>query len=372
MRLRFLPLAIHLLWSCQQDRVVGVGDLPVPTGLSYQVEPSGTPGQPSGIVLRWDDTSDPLVDAWNVYGRDAGTGPWLLRGTTSSNSFHDRGAPQLEYRVSAVGGGVEGPASEAVTVDERLALDRPATLSSISLDGGVALVWSDDSYNSDPDGFWHYRVYGASYDLDRDLCGTDWSLEGTTVAPEFRVGALANGVPRCFAVSGIVIEGFESLWSPIRADTPRPEARNVALTARQVTDATAGFRFWRDQNANGQVERSELGKIGGGSLTDIDFAIERAPSGGLLLVPVRSGVTVVRYADQPIGDLTDIDLAPLGGYGRTPLELEPGFGYVVRIDPGDGFYRFGAIRVSHEGPNLVIFDWSYQTDPGNPELVIVR
>jgi hypothetical protein len=30
---------------------------------------------------------------------------------------------------------------------------------------------------------------------------------------------------------------------------------------------------------------------------------------------------------------------------------------------------YGAIRVTAVGPNYIIFDWSYQTDPGNPELV---
>ena len=51
--------------------------------------------------------------------------------------------------------------------------------------------------------FQNYRVYSTSYDLDATipLCGTDWRLEGTTVAPEFVAGALTNGISRCFTVT---------------------------------------------------------------------------------------------------------------------------------------------------------------------------
>jgi hypothetical protein len=38
----------------------------------------------------------------------------------------------------------------------------------------------------------------------------------------------------------------------------------------------------------------------------------------------------------------------------------------------DGFARYGAVRVSHVGTDFLILDWSYQTDPGNPELTVVK
>ncbi len=40
------------------------------------------------------------------------------------------------------------------------------------------------------------------------------------------------------------------------------------------------------------------------------------------------------------------------------------------MDGGDGLARFGGIRVTHVGEDFMIFDWSYQVDPGNPELSI--
>ncbi|MFN0179371.1 MAG: hypothetical protein ACKVZ0_11275 [Gemmatimonadales bacterium] len=363
-----------LLAGCDSNGIVDVvGDLDPPTGLTYRVEASGTPGAPSGVVLRWDGDSDPDLDGWNVYGRDASSGGWSFRASTTSNSYHDNGQPQLQYYVTSYGAGdLESDPSAAVTVDERLALDRPVSLASVSLNAAIALVWSDDSYRNDPNGFAHYRVYATSYDLDRDVCGTVWRLEGTTVAPEFRVGALVNGVARCFGVSAISIEGFESLWSPLTADTPRPDARNVALTARQVANQTAGFRFWRDANGNAKVEANELGRVGSGAAADNDFTIERDPNGRLFLTPIRTGTTVAIYGNRPIGDLTEINVAPGTGYARAPIEALPGWGYVFQMDGPDQFYRYGGLRVTHVGRDLIIFDWSFQTDPGNPELTIAR
>src|SRR5689334_5322493 len=54
--------------------------------------------------------------------------------------------------------------------------DVPASLSSTSLDGAIALTWTDNSYTADPGIFQNYRVYSTSYDLDQNLCGTSWQL----------------------------------------------------------------------------------------------------------------------------------------------------------------------------------------------------
>ena len=48
----------------------------------------------------------------------------------------------------------------------------------------------------------------------------------------------------------------------------------------------------------------------------------------------------------------------------------PGFGYVFEMDGGDGFKRYGALRVTHVGQDFLIVDWAFQTDPGNPELLV--
>jgi hypothetical protein len=255
--------------------------------------------------------------------------------------------------------------------------DVPATLSSTTLDHAVALTWSDNSYSADPANFQNYRVFSTTYDLDNDTCGS-WRLEGTTVAPEFIVGALANGAPRCFAVSAVSLSGAESARSPVRSDTPRPDARNVVVYPIQVQPDSSGFRFW-DDDGDGQVEDGELGRIRAGAATDIDFFVDRDGTGSLFFNPVRAGTGVELYADLPIEDVTSIDEAPCiagstpgecAAYTTSPIEAAPGFGYVFETDGGDGFVRYGAVRVTHVGQSFLILDWSFQMDRGNPELLV--
>lgn len=249
--------------------------------------------------------------------------------------------------------------------------DVPASLSSASLDGAIALNWADNSYVSAPANFQNYRVYSTSYDLDQNQCGSTWQLEGTTVAPEFVVGALANGVPHCYTVTAVSIDGFESDRSPVRSDTPRPDSRNTILYAFEFQDAGSGFRFWDDLNGDGGVQGAELGLIRAGSAASIDFFVDRDGIGDLYLTPVRAG-TGVEYYDEnnPVEDLTSIDFAADRTYRTSGILAIPGYGYVFEMNGGDGFKRYGAVRVSHVGRDFLILDWAYQTDPGNPELLV--
>lgn len=342
-----------------------------PANLRYALEPSGDPDRPAGILLLWDDVPDPTLTSYRIYSRGSTGGTYGLRGETSSNTFHDNGVPHLQYFVVSVDeNGDESDPSGVVTVDERLQLKRPASLTSISLNGAIHLDWSDNAFAADPQRFLWYRVYSTGYDLDLGLCGADWSLEGTTVAPEFLAGALANGVPRCYGVSAISREGYESLWSPLRQDTPRPDSRNVLVFAFDANAPLAGFRFWDDINQDGVAQPIELGLVQDGSRTDIDFWVYRDPADSTLwIVPEFTGTTLRLYANTPIGDLTDIDFAPAGGYSRNMIQAAPGFGYVFQIIEGSTL-RYGALRATHVGRDYLIFDWSMQTDPGNPELVI--
>ena len=248
--------------------------------------------------------------------------------------------------------------------------DTPATLGSTTLDGAVALTWSDNSYQSDQANFQNYRVYSASYDLDGDECGSTSELEGTTVAPEFIVGALTNGEPRCFSVSAVSVDGVESGRSPLRTDTPRADARNVALSAFQTQDDGSGFRFWDDIDGDGLADDNELGLVLEGGSATIDFFVDRDQSGDLFLTPVRAGTGVEFYSEAPVEDLTSIDFAEDRAYRTTAIQASPGFGYVFEMDGGDGFSRYGAVRVTHVGETFLILDWAYQADPGNPELIV--
>jgi hypothetical protein len=258
--------------------------------------------------------------------------------------------------------------------------DVPTDLSSTTLDRAIALTWNDNAFAADPGNFRNYRIYSTSYNLDADQCGTSWGVEGTTVAPEFLVGALTNGVSRCFAVTSVSVDGAESGRSLSRADTPRPDARNQLLYTIQALSDSSGFRFWED-NGDGVVQTVELGLPRPGTSTSIDFFVDRHSDGRIFLTPVRTGTGVEFYAADPVEDLTSIDFAPClpgatptqcGSYAATPIQASPGLGYVFEMDAGDGFLRYAALRMTHVGQTFVIFDWAFQTDPGNPELMVVK
>src|SRR2546427_133118 len=249
--------------ACQSNNLVSSSRLPAPQRLSYQLEPSGDPTQPVGILLAWDDVPASGVAGYRVYSRGSTADAYGLRGVTTSNTFHD------------------------------------------------------------------------------------------------------NGVPRCFGVSAVDTLGYESLWSPIWSDTPRPDARNVLVWAYDVQPLQSGFRFWDDLNGNGYGDAGELGLVQDGNRTDIDFRIERDVNDTLWIVPVFSGTSVLSYG--PTAALTDIDLAPTSGYSRQRAKMLPGYGYVFEIVEGQEV-RYGALRVTHAGTQYAIFDWSFQTDRGNLEL----
>lgn len=365
----WLPIAVlatAALPAC--DGVLGP-DVEAPTNLTYRIEPSGVPDEPAAVVLFWDEVSDPQLEVYRVYSRADLNASFDLRASTTSTTFHDAGQPDLEYYVTAVlVGGDESEPSNTVLVDERLRLESPEWLRSTSLDRAIHVWWSDNPFQNEPGGFRQYRVYSTSYSLDDNECGGTWSLEGTTVSPEFLVAALTNGVPRCFGVSAESVEGWESLWSPLTYDTPRPDARNVLLNPYQVDVSRSGFRFFQDLNGNGRVDAPELGLVTSGDRTDIDFWVDVETDGDVFLVPERTGTAVMLYPGGPVEDLTSIDIAPVSGYSRAAIQAVPGYGYVFEMSGGDGFARYGALRVTHVSAGYIIFDWSYQTDPGNPEL----
>lgn len=376
MRVLLCFLVVWAVFGCNYETSApngggGGGNISAPANLGYELEPSGNPNRPLGILLVWDDVPEAGLASYRVYSRASNGGSFGLRGETTSNTFHDNGVPHLQYLVTAVDvDGYESGNSNVITVDERLQLVAPAWLSSLSLNGAIHLGWEDGSYLSDPTRFKWYRIYSTAYDLDMGVCGTDWLLEGTTVAPEFLASAMANGVPRCFGVSGVSREGYESLWSPLRQDTPRPDARNTLVFAYDENAPQSGFRFWDDANADGRAQSGELGLVQDGNRTDIDFWIYRDPSdSSLWLVPEYSGTQMRLYSNTPLADLTSIDFAPASGYARDMIQGTPGYGYVFEIVEGTAV-RYGALRVTHVGRDYMIFDWSFQTDQGNPELFI--
>jgi hypothetical protein len=244
-------------------------------------------------------------------------------------------------------------------------LDTPESLVSVSLNTAVQLSWDANARVNDPNRFSHYNVYSTSYDLDNSTCDSGgWALEGTSVSEDFLVSGLTNGVPLCFAVSSVSTGGDESDVSAYVNDTPRYDSRNVLVSTAQHDVATSGFRF--DYGPS-----SQLGQVVSGDRTDIDFRVDRHGDGSIWLTTEREGTSVVLYSQDPVDDLTSIDIAPLNGYITGSIEALPGYAYVFQTQLSDGLH-YGAVRITSTTPEHIILDWSYQTDFGDPQLKRVR
>ncbi|MBC7791985.1 MAG: fibronectin type III domain-containing protein [Anaerolineae bacterium] len=333
-----------------------------PSDLRYELIPSGDAGTPDGILLRWTDPGDVRIESFVVYSRGSTSGNWSRRAQTTSSSFHDGGIPHLQYYVAALDDfGNESRPSNTITVDERNQLPAPTQIVSVSLDRAIQLSWPTNSRDAAPSLFGYYRVYSAPYDLDQDLCDdANWVLEGSTVSEDFLATGFANGAPRCFTVSAISTDGHESVWARPRSDTPRYDARNIVVYARESALPKSGFRFF-------DAASVAFGSVVAGDRSDIDFRVERRPDGSLWFNPIRAGVRIALYGNTTVDDLTAVDLAPVSGYAATSIEALPGFAYVFETLLGDGLH-YGAVRVTHVSRDYVILDWSYQSDRGNPEL----
>lgn len=361
MRLTRLLVALLVpMTAC--DQLTGLtSDPDAPVNVTYQLIPSGDPTAPAGVILTWDIPRSGHANAFNVYGRATAGAGWQLRATTTSPSFHDLGIPEGQYYVATVDGdGNEIGQSAVVSIDLAARLPAPQGLASISLNGAVQLLWKSNAVDAAHGTFDQYRVYSTAYDGTRGVCTADWVMEGTTVSDGFLAGNLTNGVSRCFAVSAVTLDGHESDWSGSQLDTPRFDARNAFVYATASRADSAGFLFLDEVS-------HKIGVVGAAGRSDGDFIVERHADGSLWLSPARSGVTVAAFASKPVADLTSVDRAPSSGFAAASVQAMPGFAYVFRLVKADGVH-FAAVRVAFVTTDYVVFDWSYQSAPGNAEL----
>jgi len=332
-----------------------------PTDLAYQLIPSGDPNSPAGIVLQWTPPRSGLAVTYDVYSRSSTHDEFDLRATTTSPSFHDAGFPQLQYYIQALDADSENMGrSDIVEVDERNRLPAPHSLTSVTLNGGVELRWDQNAYDAAPLVFDLYRIYSTSVTATRACDQAAWSLEGTTVSDGFVSRNLPNGVTRCFAVSAISRDGHESLWSGVREDTPRFDARSIVLDASDVRRGSSGFVFM--PGAAGA-----FGVVVSDTTPGTDVVLERRTDGALWFRAARAESRVTQYGLAPVSELTSIDRAPLVGYADA-ARVSAGYGYVFRVQYGDAV-RYAAVRVVHVAADYVLFDFAFQNQGGSGELL---
>ena len=194
-----------------------------------------------------------------------------------------------------------------------------------------------------------YRIYTAPLDNGPD---GPYFRVGTAVvgSTSFVITGLANGVTKYLAVSAVDNAGNESdLSFDTVFDTPRPAGFGATLANFVNGVAGAGWDF----SAYSTTASDNLA-------TDIFYGY----NGTIYQMFARDVMTDI----QDMGwasHLDAIDYAPPQGWSPTgTVELIPGHCYVVWTRD-DHYAKF---RVTSLAPAAVVFDWAYQTDPGNGEL----
>ncbi len=216
----------------------------------------------------------------------------------------------------------------------------PRDLVSFTGDGEVILAWTPPGGDVES-----YNVHAFIEETD------DFEVIGITTSTAFLDNDVVNGETYRYRVTAVDFDGDESDFSNEAFDTPRPDELNVLIPSAQSDPSEAAFDL-------------TTGRVQPVSSSEATFRFEEL-GGQLLLVPMNGAeVLDVGFVDL----LGDVNFAPESGYFPETREALVGHAYIFRIPRGSERF-FGVVRVSHVAPGVLIFDWAFQTDEGNRELL---
>jgi hypothetical protein len=361
-----------LLGACQNDDTIFI--------------PADGPAPPVGldvgyynraVTVYWELASGWNGETFRVFGKRVGDASFLLIAEVTSCSeglceYTDTNivtGVSYDYFVSSLdpdtGVETDSDLTVRVSVPSFSPPPVPTDLEVVTLDATNYLRWNDDVRSASA--FSAYRIYLLS---DQDATQT---LLGHSDSPGFLDALAENGVTSSYAVSSVDLYGHESALSSAADGTPRPDFTGELVYSHMDDPDLSGFRF---------SESDQLDPIVAGGSPSRHFRLETDASGwwlvpgpsadvfpeGVFTTGLKCGVA----ADPQCEDWTT---APLAGYSHLDIAVEPEFTYMWRVVEGDGVTRYGALRVTllgtdQFGADLMIFDWAYQLQGGNPQLVL--
>ena len=128
-------------------------------------------------------------------------------------------------------------------------------------------------------------------------------------------------------------------------------------------------------------ESEEIDPVTDGMSPVRDFRLQ-ADQSGWWLVPGPSGeafpegvfTTQLKCGVAADAECEDWTWAPLTGYTSAAVAVEPELTYMWRVEGDAGAFHYGSIRVTllgsdQNGASLMIFDWSFQLQAGNPQMI---
>lgn len=324
------------------------------------------------VVVTWE-----LGPAWDgepfrVYSRVSGQGSYIViaevsncsGGLCSYSDSNIESGVTYEYYVTAVGfDGVETASAStlALTVPAFTPPPVPGGMEVVALDGANYLRWDEAARGAGDFSF--YRVYLW---LDNQSF-----LLGETDSQGFLDELAENGLTYEYFVTSVDEYGHESEGGPLAAGTPRPDYHGELIYDYFAVPEASGILFQDDESFDPVVDGDD--PLRHFRLeTDVD-GWWLVPGPGVDVYPSGFETTALKCGPGADADCVSLNEAPTTGYQVADLFLEPQITYVLRVPGADNQLRYAAVRVELLGFDefddpLMIFDWSFQLQPGNPAL----
>ena len=364
-------LMVGALAACQDGLLIveggeGIGGVPAAPRAVAVTYYAGS------VQVTWELASDWNGEAFRVYSRRVSDASWFFIAEVTSCSgdfclYEDLNVVEdvtYEYLVSAVtDGGVETDAAAAVqvyvpTFSPPPVPDLPYV---VALDNANFLTWGTASRGSDD--FSHYKIY-------LDDAGESLLL-GETDSEGFLDLLAANGSTYGYIVTSVDADGHESGGSTIMEGTPRPDFTGEWVYDFVDVPSASGFFFAEDESDLPVVDGTDPGR---------HFRLETDANGWWIvpgpdaaIYPDGFQTTALKCSVGADAGCVDVASAPLTGYVTQDVQASTQESYVFRVLGDDQQIHYGVIRVDLLGFDqnddaLMIFDWAYQLQPGNPNL----
>jgi len=328
------------------------------------------------VTLSWE-----LAPAWNgepfrVYSKRVTDSGWFFIAEVTScidevctyQDVNVLGGQRYEYYVAAVGPNGGESASDVVVevlVPEFVPPPVPAAPLVIALDNANYVTWGPSARGAAD--FSHYRVY-----LDD---GSSVFILGETDSEGFLDLLAANGNTYAYFVTSVDLDGHESEGSLLAEGTPRPDFSGEWIYDYFAVPQSSGFRFVEDESVLPIVDGDDPFRHFRLE-TDID-GWWLVPGPEAAVYPAGFQTTALKCGPGADAGCTDLSVAPSSGYVAQDIQIGAQESYVLRVVGDDGQLHYGVIRVTLLGFDqnddpIMIFDWAYQLQAGNPNLAPAR
>ncbi|MBM4185486.1 MAG: hypothetical protein FJ207_14920 [Gemmatimonadetes bacterium] len=344
----------------------------------------GTPEAPRALAVRyyagavtveWELAPGWDGEAFRVYSRrTSDANYYMIAEVTSCSgglcSYEDWNVSPGQtylYYVSAVDpdSGIETASASTVQVFVPTPTPPPVPDAPyvIALDDANFFTWGNAARTAADFAF--YRVYQQA--------GATSYLLGETDSEGFLDLLAANGTTYTYFVTSVDDDGHESGGSASASGTPRPDFTGEWVYDFFAKPTTSGFRFVTNEATN---------PIRSGTAASRHFRLETYVNGWWLVPGPGTSIHQTGFATTALkcgvaadAGCADVSVAPTSGYSTADMQLDPQTTYVLRVIGDDGLAHYGAIRVvllgyDQSNDPIMIFDWAYQLQPGNPALVV--